>query len=582
MNILGKPIFLILLAALVLRLWGIGYGFPFFLVNDEPALVLGALKMLELRTLVPAWHEGEFRKVLNYPPLTSYFYLVTLAPVLAVHYALSGFPPLMEYMDAFTLDPSFLWIAARVINAILGVAVVYITYRLARTVTGSERGALLAAMFLAVSFYEVQLSQVVRHWMPASLLLVLAWLAAEGVRAKGERRFYLIAGLMTGLGMGVNTSSAIGLLPALWYHFGARGRSMAAKMRSLRLWQMIALAVVLGATFILLYPYGFTRGEGASSVGSDIGRRFSSLASRFMAIPEWANFLFGYAKLLLWYEATLVAGALIGAWALLRRNASFVLLAIVFCLVYLSLLYFFFNAIPRALIFILPPLAVLAGYGVDELVATFENRLRPTRLAALAIFGLPFLIFFAYPLVIDLRYDYLLSQSDTRLVAKRWIESNIPPGTKVLADLPYLRLINTKEGIRELAAIDPTALRAQDRVLLRRDEASYPKPAYHLLNLHFVAPEAPERRLSLGDVQQRGFRYLMVEYEYMNGADLDPHLSPLIEAARLVNRFMPFRVGGGLERALDISGEIATIHPMELFSLERFGQIVEIYAIPER
>ena len=75
---LRKLIFWILLLALVLRLWGITYGFPLFLVNDETPHVYGALKMIELKTLIPAFHQEEFSKVLYYPPLLSYFFLVTL------------------------------------------------------------------------------------------------------------------------------------------------------------------------------------------------------------------------------------------------------------------------------------------------------------------------------------------------------------------------------------------------------------------------------------------------------------------------------------------------------------------------
>ena len=127
-GIFRKPIVWVLLGAFVLRLFGIPYGFPLFLVNDEPAFVLGALKMMELKTLVPAWHSAEFQKVLYYPPFLAYFYLIALAPVLAVHYLASGLPSLAAYQDAFTMNPSFLWIAARVLNALMGVLLIYVVH----------------------------------------------------------------------------------------------------------------------------------------------------------------------------------------------------------------------------------------------------------------------------------------------------------------------------------------------------------------------------------------------------------------------------------------------------------------------
>ena len=44
----------ILLLALGVRLIGIDYGLPLALVHDEPPFIFGALKMLELKTLIPA------------------------------------------------------------------------------------------------------------------------------------------------------------------------------------------------------------------------------------------------------------------------------------------------------------------------------------------------------------------------------------------------------------------------------------------------------------------------------------------------------------------------------------------------
>ena len=112
-KMLLKPIFWILFLALILRLWGINYALPQFFVNDERANVYGALKMLELRTLVPAWHEEEFRRVLNYLPLPSYVYLVALAPVIGLAYLISDYPSIEAYRAALVLDPTIIFVTAR-------------------------------------------------------------------------------------------------------------------------------------------------------------------------------------------------------------------------------------------------------------------------------------------------------------------------------------------------------------------------------------------------------------------------------------------------------------------------------------
>lgn len=577
MRIFLRPIFWILVFALLLRLWGIDYGFPLFLVNDEPALVLGALKMIELKTLIPAWHEDEFRKVLSYPPLASYFYLVTLAPVIAVHYVLLGFPPLGEYKDIVALDPSFLWIAARIINALMGLGVIFIAYLTAKKITRSERASLLAALFLAVSFYHIQLSQVVRHWMPASLLLYLAWLSSINVRETNLKKPYFLSGLFTGLAAGVNTSSAIGLLPGFFFHLARHGESFKKKIFSSKLWLMIVTATAIAIVFVALYPYGLTRGEGTETVGGDIAHRLGFFTS--ISFKNWFIFLFDYFKLLWRYETTMLIASLIGFAALIRRAKVFSLTALVFSVAYLSLLYLFFNEIPRALIFILPIMAVFAGYGLDRLILRAQNHFRATALSLTAIFGLFFLAFFAYPLLIDLRYDYLLAKPDTRLVAKGWIEKNIPEGAKILGDFPYLRLINTKNGIAYLEKLDPSGLRSQDRVLAKRNESNYPAPAYFLLNLHFLSPNVPERITgSAAYFKKQGFKYLIVEYKYADKSDLYPFTADLVRDLRLVKRFQSFS-SDDFGRSLDITGEIATVEPLDLFKFDSYGQIIDIYEL---
>lgn len=577
MKFLSKPIFWILLSALVLRLWGITYGFPLFLVNDEPALVLGALKMMELKTLIPALHQDEFKTVLYYPPLPSYFYLVALAPVVALKYALSGFPPLTDFKDAIALDPTFIWVAARVLNVLMGVGVVFITYLLTKKVTGSERASLLAALFLSLSFYHLQLSQVVRHWMPASLLVYLAWLKAADLKTSDSKKLYFLSGLFAGLGGGVNTSSAIAILPGLIAHFSRKGQLLGKKILSLRLWLFLLTALGAALLFVALYPYGLTRGEGAGTIGGDFSMRLGFILNR--SLSGWAAFMLDYLKLLVRYETILLVSSLVGAVALFRKNRTFVTTAFLFSIFYLTLLYLFFNGIPRALIFILPALAVMAGYGADRLMLKTQSYLRLASANFFAVYGAAFLVLFAYPLLVDLRYDFLLHQKDTRLVAKEWVEKNIPPGAKILADLQYLRLINTKEGIGDLEKLDPSGLRSPDRALLRRGGKTYPSPAFYVLNLHFVSPSQPERLTASPDYFKKlGFKYVIVEYEYADRADLYPPTKRLVEGLERVARFQPYS-SDGFRRSLDISGEIATINPLDLFKLERFGQVVDVYKL---
>ncbi len=587
MTFLRRPIFLILLFALILRLWGIDYALPQFFVNDERAIVYGALKMLELKTLVPAWHEEEFRKVLNYLPLPSYIYLFTLTPVIGFGYLFSGALDLAAYREALVLDPTLIFLTARIIIALMGVATIYLTYRLARGIFESERAGLIAAIFLAVSFYHVQLSQVTRQWMPALLFLALAWLASLEIYRRGSLKGYVLTGLFAGLGVGANTAVAVAMIPPVLAHFlrpavgtepSTSGARFAERIRDPKLWLSIAVFLGVSSLFIALYPYGLTQGEtpGGTAV-STLVAKFSGLAGKNVA--GWLSFFWFYVRLLFTYETVLLIAAIGGAFLAWKFHRSWVGIAAVFAIGYLTLLYLFFNIIPRGALFILPILAVFAGYAADRLILRAQNLVRATPVRTFLVFVFWFLVLFAWPLAFVFRYDYLLTRADTRLLAAEWLYQNLPPDARLLADLSSLRITNTKEGVKTLSEIAPGGLRVEDRTLLQVPDARYPEPNREVLNLHFVNPDSLYRQQRERDFfTARGYRYFAVEYEYAGGQDLNPQSRALAAQGRLVARFQP---GGavGADRVLDISGEIATIPLWQLWELERFGQIVEIYEL---
>lgn len=579
MTTLSKPIFWILFVALALRLWGITYGLPLFLVNDERANVYGALKMIELKTLVPAWHEAEFRTVLNYLPVPSYLYLIVLLPVLGMGFLLSSAPDLAAYQSALTLDPTVIFITARVLIALLGVVSIWATYRAARITFGSERAALLAAIFLALSFYHLQVSHVTRHWMPALAAITLAWLAAAKIGRGAGMRTYLWGGLAAGLGVGSNTASAVAVIPlALAHFFRQGGELIRRRIFDRRLLSAVAvfLAVALGA--ILLYPYGLTQGEIPGGGPADtIAAKFGMLG-RAADFGSWAQFLGFFANLLLTYEPTLVIAAAAGAVFAWQAHRRWLLIAAIYALAYVAALHVFFNIIARGVLFLLPFMAAFAGYGTDRFLLRFERHVRPTRGALAALYGGVGLLLFAWPLAMAVRYDQLLARADTRLEATKWIYAETPPDARILADAPYLRLTNTKRGVRALEAVDPAGLRVQDRTLLALPDDAYPAPAREVLNLHFVGRQSPTQSILRAAWRERGYRYLVIESSYEDLRDLRPEARALLNPEKRLARFAPFE-NPGFERALDLAGEIDTVPPWQFWTLDRFGLIVDVYAL---
>jgi hypothetical protein len=65
---------IILFAGFFIRVVGVGYGLPHHLYGDEESVVYTALRMLELRTVLPVFHWEAFRGLSYYPPFLSYIH----------------------------------------------------------------------------------------------------------------------------------------------------------------------------------------------------------------------------------------------------------------------------------------------------------------------------------------------------------------------------------------------------------------------------------------------------------------------------------------------------------------------------
>lgn len=582
MRVLVKPIFLILFGALLLRLWGVSYGLPLFLVNDETPHVYGALKMIELKTLIPALHAEEFRDVLYYPPLLSYFYLIVLAPVIVIHYLASGMPPLDTYRAMLALDPSFLWIAARAVMAAIGTLGIYLTYRIAQHLSGSRRAGLLAAVFLALSFYHLQLSHNVRHWLPASVLLAFLWERALAMRGgTPPLRSWLALGAVAGAAAGgVNTAAAVGLIPPLAARLGrSGGEGWRQRLFSREVFILLAAFAASTLLLVALYPYGLTRAEGASGATADVAGRFATLAAK--SFSGWLEFLGRYMRTLWEFETPLFLLSLAGmAFLWMRRERFWVGVTAFYVIAFFTLLYLFDDFTARGVVFVTPILAAFAGCAAHEIWRKLEIKKLSAPYRQFFNFLVSlffFLVIFGWQLAVDLRYQWLLSRPDTRLVARQWLLSNLPADARVLMDAQYLRLPNTPEGARLIGSIDPEALRAADRAVLALGENA-PRLAVAAVNLDLVSP--PIRRSLTADPDaliRQGFTHLVFEYRTADGIRDD--VRRIAERGALLAHFSPWKTPRPV--SYDGSGKLERLSLTELWTLERFGLFVDVYQLSQ-
>ncbi len=170
---------LILAAGFALRVWNIDYGLPFVYSIDEGSHFASRAVEMFWQDLDPGYYQNP----------AAYTYLVYA--LLRVMYGPLGFVfdlPFGNVTDQFDKDPTEIWIAARVLAAVLCMVGVAATYWAARRLWGVREGlvaaAVLAFAFLPVAYSRIALTDV-GSLMGVALSLAFAVRAYE--RTRGRR-----------------------------------------------------------------------------------------------------------------------------------------------------------------------------------------------------------------------------------------------------------------------------------------------------------------------------------------------------------------------------------------------------------
>ena len=208
----------ILLLALALRLWGLGWGLPDSMHNwsfhpDETILLnislpeFGGLNLAAGRLLPHFYHYG-----------TLPFTLASVAVLLGQSYHLIG--PLLAHGQVDTTQLAKAYVAARLVSAILGVGTVWAVYALGCRCFNSKTVGLLGAFFLAVCPLHAQHSHFATVDIGAAfwLIMSLVWaakLAALESSSKERLRAAIIAGVFAGLSAASKYSGVVALLSAI-------------------------------------------------------------------------------------------------------------------------------------------------------------------------------------------------------------------------------------------------------------------------------------------------------------------------------------------------------------------------------
>jgi 4-amino-4-deoxy-L-arabinose transferase-like glycosyltransferase len=559
----------ICLIALVLRVIGLQYGLPAVYNPDEVAIMARALSFAN-GTLNPH----------NFLYPTFYFYVlfVWVAIYLAFVWISGRATSLAALQRSYFTDATGIYTAGRALGVATGTATVAFLYKLAATLT-DRRSALASAVFLAVAPLHVRDSHYVKHDVAATLTIVLAYLAMTRVwpspRPDGPRlRDTLIAGAACGMAFSTHYYCVFLAVPlALVIVQGWKLHGVAACARQL-LWGAAASLVV----FLALSPFLIVE---PLTAWRDIAANRQIVVDRAVTAGAFAPAQRYVA--MLWRDAAgqpIALLAVAGVGAMLVSSPARAALLLAFPVPFLL---FIVNTAPasRYLNPVLPFLAMFAAWGLSTLVSWMGNRR--------AVFWIGLVIAAAPAFDASVRTDMFFRIDDTRTLARRYIEGNIPAGSSILIQPYSAALTPSREGLVEALTRNlGSPQKASRKFQLQLSLDPYPQPSYRLLYLGrggldpekiYFDPAELGGSAGLEPLNRAGVAYAVItRYNRPDPVTL-PFLTALAREGRRIAAFSPYRPGTSEAEQTRIDPFLHNTDARIDDALERPGPALEIWQL---
>lgn len=407
--------------ALALRLPGVDAHLPDIYWHDELNFIEGGLRV-GAGEIVAASYGGYSHGTLTYYLLFGAFAAFYMAGRIA-----GVFHGPDDLLMSYVTDPSAIILIARVVMLAATLVTVGFTGALARRLFG-PRGGLIAAGLLAVSFQSVQITLGKEDGLFALLVLITVWFAVRVTDVPDSRARLIALGAIAGAATAVKYFGVF-LLPLMAVTVVVAGTR--PQMNELLRRTALGCAAFI-AVFLVLVP-GFLL-DAERFISSFRALATINTATTLSVTGVEASPWYGYLWDSLAVSNGVTATALFYAaaiWFLRRSPREAIVL-----LVYPATL---FAALTMTLAFGRPaaavnfyqvsalPLLCIVGAGfLDDLLSS--GRIR--RLAGAAAL-LTILVTNAGD---DVRFQRLLALTDTRTLAREWIEQHLPEGTSILIE----------------------------------------------------------------------------------------------------------------------------------------------------
>jgi hypothetical protein len=578
---LATSLALLTLAALALRLRGIGHGLP--VAVEQDCKIPHQVELLERRD--PGWKtDPEFR-----------WYPLLVAQIASAAGATEPAPrdaPLEEHLAAASAPQ----LKVRVCVALLASLLVPGTYLLARRFLGPAP-SLFAAAVVAASLLHANFSQQSRPHAVAGFTFLAAVLGALRLRRRGDATGFGLAGLGAALAIGT-LQSGIAVLPAAVVAFALR--EVRGRRRWLD-WRAVALLAPLALAVPFFYPFAVWGERAPRAASGRVAQRFLEfhagprleidVGEHRIFLDEFAGRGFAeLARILASHEPVLAALALLGitAWLARGRAARAAVdpgrrrdfaVALAFALPYALALGLYSRTYERFAIPLLPYLACGAAFAASAAARRWPRLARARVAVPLAAAAL------ALPAYATWRLGSIRSAPHTTELATDWVRAHATPDDDIaLWPQLDLRLARRPEGFASwMGDISKQFTWVWSRYQALLPDGHGPEP---LWRLRWWTPKLKQMVDDPdGYVREQGGRWVVIEVYTQNRTHPAGTRAreALQRAATLVARFSPDARDGYSEHPLGYQDETSVPPPCFLarvLQAERAGPVIEIYRLP--
>lgn len=319
----------------------------------------------------------------------------------------------------------------------------------------NQRVGWISAVFLAGTFLHAAESHYARSHVLAAFFVIVGLYFCSRIMESGGQLDYVFAGVSLGLATAAQYSLIISIVPICLAHIFYIKKSKAGKQLSDFLMDRAFLVcmVIAAVTFLAVTPYAVIDPRRFAGEIKFIVKDVTHAWVYSDGQPVWLFFLSEHLRngmgLVLFLMS--IVGLI---YASVRRTQSDILVVIFLLVSYFTVI----NSanFARYLIPSLPFWVILAARFLEKMLRFLERRFSRTltrSLSVLAVIGI-----LVQPILNIIRFDYWLTQPDTRQLAAEWIYSNIPYGSAIVVEGINVLGPNVPIGhkdLEQLLAIQP-------------------------------------------------------------------------------------------------------------------------------